>query len=70
MIRKSLDTESHARDMSGQILQDRLLKSKLSSSLREIRFSDWEFATDTLISKIQFNPLRFQINNAFYLFYD
>ncbi len=43
-VGKSSDTGSHARDgLSGQTPQDGLLTSELSSSLREVRFSEQEY---------------------------
>ena len=52
------------------IPQARLLRSKLSSSLREVRFSEQEFLTSTLVSNIIYNYLGLQNNNLFYLFYN
>lgn len=71
LVGKSLDTESHIKDiLSGRTLQDGLLGSKLSSFLREIRFSDQEFAASISVSNIKYNHPRFLINNPFYLFHD
>ncbi len=50
--------------------QTRLLGSESSSFLREIRFSDQEFAADTLISNFKYNHPEFQNNNPFYPFHD
>ena len=68
---KSLDTESYARDgLAGRTPQAGLLGNKLSSSLREVRFSDQEFATNISVSNIKYNHSGFQNNNLFYLFHD
>ena len=68
---KSSDTRNHARDgLSGCTLQSELLENELSSSLREVRFNDQEFATSILISNIKYNHPRFQNDNLFYPFYD
>ena len=68
---KSSDTRSCARDgLSGRTPQAGLLGSELSSSLREVRFSDQEFAAGTSVSNIKYNHPGFQNNNFFYPFYD
>ena len=68
---KSLDTENQARDsLSGYTLQAELLGSKLLSSLREVRFNDQEFVTNTSVSNIKYNLPRFENNNSFYPFHD
>ena len=68
---KSLNTGSCAKDgLSRQTSQTGLLEYKLSSSLREVRFSDQEFAAGIPISNIKYNNPKFQNNNFFYLFHD
>ncbi len=60
LVGKSSVTESHVRDdLSGCIPQTRLIGSESSSSLKEIRFSDQEFATSIPVSNIKYNYLRF-----------
>ena len=68
---KRLNTESFARDgLSGCIPQTGLFRSESLSFLREVRFSDQEFATGTPISNIKYNYLGFQNDNLFYPFHD
>ena len=68
---KSLNTESYAKDgLAGRTPQPGLLGNELSLSLREIRFSDQEFAANIPISIIKYNHPGFQNNNPFYLFHD
>ena len=68
---KSLDTRSRARDgLSEHTPQARLFGSELSSFLREVRFSDQEFAAGTLVFNIKYNHFGFQNNNSFYCFHD
>lgn len=70
LVGKSLDVKSQAKDMiSGCTPQNQLFKSKLLSSLREIRFTIKEFSTDTLVSNIKYYYPRLQNNNPFYLFH-
>ena len=69
LVGKSLDTRSRARDdLSGHISQTGLFTSKLSSSLREVRFSKQIFPTGKLVSDIKYHYLGFQNNNPFYQF--
>ena len=68
---KSLDIESHAKDgLAGRTPQAGLFGSESSSSLREVRFSDEEFAADILIFNIKYNHPRFQNDNTFFPFYN
>ena len=68
---KSLVTKSCAKDgLSRRTPQAGLFESKLSSFLREIRFSDQEFAAGTPVSNIKYNHPGFQNNNPFYTFHD
>ncbi len=67
----SSNAGSRARDgLSERTPQAGLLGSKSSSSLREVRFSDQEFAAGTPVSNIKYNHPGFQNNNPFYLFHD
>ncbi len=71
MIGESSDTGSHARDgLSGRTPQTGLLGSESSSSLREVKFNDQEFAAGTLVSNIKYNHPRFQNDNLFHSFHD
>ncbi len=54
----------------GRTLQAGLLRSESSSSLREVMFSDQEFATGTLVFNIKYNHSGFQNDNPFYPFHD
>ena len=56
--------------LSRCISQDKLLKSELSSFLREVRFSEQEFPVSTLVSDIKYDYLGSQNNNPFYPFND
>lgn len=68
---KSSDTRNYNKNiLSGCISHNWLLESELSSSLRKVRLNDWEFATGILISNIEYNSPRFQIDNPFYHFHD
>ena len=68
---ESSDTGSHTKDgLLRHTPQAGLLESELSSSLREIRFSNQEFATGTPISNIKYNHPGFQNNNLFYPFHN
>ncbi len=70
-VGESSDTRSRARDgLSGRTHQAGLLGSESSSSLREVRFSDQEFAVGTPISNIKYNHPGFQNDNRFYPFHD
>ncbi len=71
LVDESLDTGSRVKDsLSGRSPQTGLFGSKLSLSLREVRFSDQEFAIGKLISNIKYNHFGFQNNNPFYPFHD
>ncbi len=71
MVSESSDTRSRASDgLSRCTLQAGLFGSESSSSLREVRFNDQEFAADTSISNIKYNHPGFQNNNPFYPFHD
>ena len=68
---ESLDIESRTKDsLIGHTSKAGLLRSKLSSSMREVRFNNQEFTTSIPISNIKYNYLRFQNKNLFYLFND
>ena len=68
---KSLNTKIHAKNnLLRYNSQIKLLRMELSSSLKEVRFSNQEFSTGTPISNIKYNYLGFQNNNLFYLLYD
>ncbi len=56
--------------LPGRTPQAGLLGSELSSSLREVRFSDQEFAAGTPVFNIKYNHLGFQNDNPFYPFHD
>ncbi len=71
LIDKSWGIRSRAKDgLLGRTLQARVLGSKSSSFLSEIKFSDQEFSAGTTVSNIKYNHPRFQNNNSFYPFYD
>ena len=68
---KSSDPENRARDgLARHTLQTGLFGIELSSSLREIRFSDQEFAAGIFIFNIKYNHSVFQNDNSLYLFHD
>ena len=67
-VGKSSDIGSRAK--AGRTPQDRLLGIELSSSLREVRFSEQEFATSTTVSNIKYDHLGSQIDNIFYRFHN
>ncbi len=70
-VGKRLDTRSRvSNSLSGRTLQAGLLGSELSSSLKEVRFSDQEFAAGTPVSNIKYNYPRFQNDNPCYPFHD
>ena len=57
---KSLGIGSHIKDgLSEYILQTKLFKNELSSSLRKVRFRNQKFATNIPISNIKYNHLGF-----------
>ncbi len=69
LVGKSSDTGSHTRDgLSRRTPQARLLGSESSSSLREVRFSDQEFATGTSVSNINIITLDSKTINFFIIF--
>ncbi len=71
LVGERSDIESRAKNgLLGHTPQAGLLGSESSASLREVRFSDQEFAIGTLISNIKYNHLAFQNNNPFYSFYN
>ncbi len=71
LVGESSDTGSSVKDgLSRRIPQDGLLTSELSSSLREVRFSEQEFPADIPISDIKYHHPGSQNNNPFYLFND
>ena len=68
-IVKSWDTGNYARDrLLERNPQDGLFTSELSSSSRDIKFSEQEFPAIKAISNIKYHHLSFQNNNFFYLF--
>ena len=68
---ESSDTRSCAKDgLSRYSSQAELLRSELSSCLREVRFNKQEFSAGTPIPNIQYNYPKFQNNNLFYPFHD
>ena len=68
LVGKSSDTKSRTR--VGRTPEDGIFRSKLLSSLREIRFSEQEFPASILISNIKYDHLRSQNDNLIYLFYN
>ena len=68
LVGKSSDTESRAR--VGHTPQNRLLGSELSSSLREVKFSEQEFLTSTPVSNIKYDHPGSQNDNLFYPFHN
>ncbi len=67
---QSLNNKSLRDILPGRTPQAGLLGSESSSSLREVRFRDQEFAAGISISNIKYNHPGFQNNNLFYPFYD
>lgn len=66
-----MDIESHIKDgLSGRTLQNELFASKLSVSLREVRFHKQEFPAGKSISNIKYFYPSSQNNNLFHLFND
>ena len=66
LVGKSSDTGSCARVR--RTPQDKLLKSELSLSLRDIRFSKQEFPADTLVSHIKYDYPRSLIFELYYIY--
>ncbi len=70
-VSESSDIGSHVRDgLSRRTPQDGLLVKELSSSLREVRFSEQEFPASIPISNIKYHHLDSQNDNLFYPFND
>ena len=68
---KNLDTKSRTKkDLSERISQVKLLKNELSSFLKEVKFSNQEFAVGISVSNLKYNHSRFQNNNSFYFIYN
>ena len=67
-VGKSSNTRSRAKARC--TLQDRLLGSESSSSLKEVRFSEKEFPIGTTVFNIKFDHPRSQNDNLFYLFHN
>ncbi len=71
LVGKSSDIEICTKNsLSKRISQDRLLASKLSSFLREVRFNEQESLTDKLVLDIKYYHLGSQKNNSFHPFND
>ena len=68
LVGKSLVTGNHAR--AKHTLQDGLLRSESSSSLRKVRFSEQELSAGTLVSNIKYDYPGSQNDSLFYLFYN
>lgn len=56
--------------ISRRILQDELLKSESSLSLRKVRFTTQEFSTRIPVSNVKYYHQQLQNNKPFYLFHD
>ena len=71
LVGKSSDTKSRAKDdLSGRTPQDGLLASQLSSSLKEVKFSEQEFPAGKPVSNIKYHYPDFQNDNSFHPFND
>ena len=68
LIGKSSNTGNCAK--TSRTLQDELLKSELSSFLREVKFSKEEFFAGILVFNIKYDHPRSQKYNLFYPFYN
>ena len=68
LINKSSDDENYVR--AGHTPEDGLLKSELSSFIREVRFSEQKFPTNIPVSNIKYDHLKSQNNNLFYPFHN
>ena len=68
LVGESSDTGSRAR--ARRTPQDRLPGNELSSSLREVRFSEQEFSAGIPVSNIKYDHLGLQNDTLFYLFYN
>ena len=70
-VGKSSNIGSYTRDgVSRHTLQAGLLANELSSSLREVKFSEQEFSAGKLVSDIKYYHSGSQKNNLFYSFND
>ncbi len=71
LVSESSDTVSNAKDgLSGRTPQDGLLARELSSSLREVRFSEQEFSAGIPVSNIKYQHPGSQNDNPFHPFND
>lgn len=71
LISKNSNIKSYIRDsLLKHIFQDGLLRNKLLSSPKKVRFNIQEFSINILISNIKYLSPRSQNNNLFYLFYN
>lgn len=70
LVDQSSDNKSIKNILLGYTSHDRLLISKSSSFLREVKFSKQEFPIHKSISNMKYHHLRSQNNNLFYLFND
>lgn len=70
MVGKSSDKKSVRDRVPERNPQDKLLANKLTSSLKEVRFSEQEFPTGKPVSNIKYHHQESQNNNLFYLFND
>ncbi len=69
-VGQSSDNESLRDILSERTSWAGLPGNESSSSLKEVRFSDQEFAAGTPISNIKYNHLGFQNDNSFYPFHN
>ncbi len=71
LVGESSDIGSRAKNgLLGRTPQAELFGSDSSLSLREVRFSDQEFAASTPVSNIKYNHPGFQNDNLFHPFHD
>lgn len=71
LVGKSVNAESQAKNMMSEYTpQNRLLRSELLLSFREVRFTVKEYAIGILVSNIKYYYPRLQNNEPFYPFYD
>lgn len=70
MLGKSLNNKIVRNILLRRISQDWFLANKLSSFLREVKFSEQEFFTSIPISNIKYDYLRSKNNDFFYLIND
>lgn len=66
LVAKSSDNKSLRNMLFGRIPQDGLFACQLSSSLREIRFSEQKFPVNKPVLDIKYHHPDFQNNNVFY----